>query len=105
MSDPRKRLAAQQQQLLGALLGQAEDPPGFDQEQLRVQQRALLNKRRRVVAKLRPELAEELGERFQPLFDSYAADHPRRPGQRARADAARFARWLARRNRPWKRRS
>ncbi|TWF93854.1 hypothetical protein [Saccharopolyspora dendranthemae] len=104
MSDPRERLAAQQQQLLAALLGHAEAPPGFDQDQLRVQQRALLNKRRRVVAKLRPELAEELGERFQPLFDSYAVEHPRRPGQRARADATRFARWITRRNRPWKRR-
>lgn len=104
MSDARKRLAAQQQQLLAALLGQAEDPPGFDQDQLRVQQRALLNKRRRVVAKLRPGLARKLGERFQPLCDSYAAEHPRRAGQRARADAARFARWITRRNRPWKRR-
>ncbi|GAB3679010.1 hypothetical protein [Saccharopolyspora tripterygii] len=104
MSDARKRLAAQQQQLLAALLGRAEEPPGFDRDQLRVQQRALLNKRRRVVAKLRPDLVEKLGERFPPLFDSYAAEHPRHPGQRARTDAAGFARWITRRNRPWNRR-
>ncbi len=104
MTDARERLTAQQEQLLAALLGQGQDPPGFDHDQLRVQQRALLNKRRRVVAKLRPDLVDRLGEDFPPLFDSYAADHPRRPGQRARADAADFARWLKFRHRPrWRR--
>jgi hypothetical protein len=100
MSEARKHLAAQQEQLLAALLGDAQGPPGFDQEQLRVQRRALLNKRRRVVEKLRPDLADQLGDEFRPLFDSYATEHPRRPGRRARADAAEFARWLKRRHRP-----
>lgn len=99
MTDPREHLAAQQEQLLAALLGQAQDPPGFDHDQLRVQQRALLNKRRRVVEKLRPDLADDLGDDFRRLFDTYATDHPRHPDQRARADAAAFACWLKRHHR------
>lgn len=93
----RERLAAQQAELLGALLGQRQDPPGFDRAQLRVQQQALLHKRRRVVARLRPDLPELLGDRFRSLFERYAAEQPRAAGSKARADAAEFAGWLSRR--------
>lgn len=93
----RERLAAQQAELLGALLGQGHDPPGFDRSQLRVQQQALLDKRRRVVTRLRPDLPERLGDQFRSLFEHYAAEHPRAAGAKARADAARFVSWLSRR--------
>ncbi|MEJ2853034.1 MULTISPECIES: hypothetical protein [unclassified Saccharothrix] len=94
MTQPqRERLAAQQGELLRALLGDGEPPSGFDQERLRVEARALLNKRRGIVAALRPDLADVLGDRFRPLFDSYARAHPRQAGTRFREDAAAFADW------------
>jgi hypothetical protein len=96
MTGGRDRLAAQQSELLSALLGQSADPPGFEPEQLRVQRWSLLAKRRRVVARLRPDLPEQLGDRFSSLFDAYAAERPRRTGGSARDDAAEFARWLSR---------
>ncbi|GAA1342894.1 hypothetical protein GCM10009660_30800 [Catellatospora bangladeshensis] len=89
----RDRLAAAQAELLRALLGDGEPPAGFDPDRLRVEARALLNKRRGIVAALRPEVADALGERLRPLFDGYARAHPRRAGSRAREDAAAFAEW------------
>ncbi|GGM55242.1 hypothetical protein GCM10012275_27980 [Longimycelium tulufanense] len=94
----RERLAAAQVALLRALLENAEAPPGFAPERLRAQAEALRRKRRRVVANLRPELLDQLGDRFATLFDSYARQHPRRTGTTARDDADAFARWLAHRD-------
>ncbi|WP_367130546.1 hypothetical protein [Saccharothrix sp. HUAS TT1] len=89
----RERLAAAQAELLRALLAGGEAPAGFDPDRFRVEKRALLNKRRGIVEALRPDVAAELGERFRPLFDAYAADHPKEVGTRFREDAARFAEW------------
>ncbi|MFE2751894.1 hypothetical protein ACFXGA_07800 [Actinosynnema sp. NPDC059335] len=107
MTQPqRDRLAAAQAELLRALLADGDAPAGFDEERLRVERRALLNKRRGIVEMLRPDVAAELGERFRPLFDAYARAHPKEVGTRFREDAARFAEWAVRRGelKPRKRR-
>jgi hypothetical protein len=90
----RERLAAQQAQLLNALLAGGEAPAGFDEQRVEVERRALLAKRRGIVRMLGPEVANELGDRFRPLFDAYALANPRRAGSRAREDTAAFAEWL-----------
>lgn len=90
----RDRLAAQQASLLRALLAGAPTPAGFDDDRLRAQADALLSKRRRVSWHLRPDLADELGDRFGPLFAEYALGHPKTVDVRARQDAERFALWL-----------
>ncbi|CCH29188.1 hypothetical protein ABZ816_38555 [Actinosynnema sp. NPDC047251] len=98
MTQPqRDRLAAAQAELLHSLMADGPPPAGFDPERLRVEARSLLNKRRGIVAMLRPEVAAELGERFRPLFDEYARAHPRRTGSRFREDAAAFAAWATER--------
>ncbi|UJW31356.1 hypothetical protein L3Q67_40250 [Saccharothrix sp. AJ9571] len=90
----RKDLAARQAELMRALLAGGTPPAGFDPGRIGVEVRALRSKRRRVVAYLRPELPQELGDRFVPLFDEYAAGHPRAEGVRMRQDAEDFAAWL-----------
>ncbi|MEU4668507.1 hypothetical protein AB0F91_11135 [Amycolatopsis sp. NPDC023774] len=99
----REELAARQAALLDALLTGAPPPPGFAPERLRVEADVLLAKRRRLMAYLRPNLAESLGERFAPLFDAYAATHPKTDTIRAREYADAFATWVADRE-PAKRR-
>lgn len=86
----RRRLAAAQTRLLAALLMGEPAPQGFDPARLRAQADALLAKRREVVARLRPDLAEAAGGQFQARFDSYARIHPR-PAGGARADAEAYA--------------
>lgn len=93
MTDARERLAAAQAELLRALLADGPVPQGFDEKRISVERRSLLAKRRSVAAMLGPDVANELGERFRPLFDSYAVLHPRLAGSRAREDAANFAQW------------
>jgi hypothetical protein len=96
--DPRERLAQQQADLLGSLVRvDRADPPGFDAEQLRVQRRSLLAKRRRLVERFHPELAGQLGEDFRELFDEYASEHPHLNGRGPAVDAEHFTHWLARR--------
>ncbi|MFI9388865.1 hypothetical protein [Kutzneria sp. NPDC052558] len=90
----RELLAAQQAELLRALLAGAPTPAGFDDARIRAQARALLSKRGRVTWRLRPDLADSLGDRFGPLFAEYAAGHPKAVGVRARQDAEQFALWL-----------
>lgn len=92
-SAARERLAARQAELLNALLANGPVPPGFDEQRVAVERRALLSKRRGIVRMLGPEVANELGDRFRPLFDAYAVEHPRQTGSRAREDAAAFAEW------------
>ena len=107
----RDRLAAAQTELLRALLAGGDVPEGFDAERVRIEKRALLNKRRGIVQVLRPEVAAELDERFRPLFEAYAQEHPKEVGTRFREDAARFAEWATargelqppRRKRWWRR--
>ncbi|AHI00158.1 hypothetical protein GCM10010174_82660 [Kutzneria viridogrisea] len=90
----RESLALQQGELLRALLAGGQPPAGFDPERIAAQTRALLAKRRRVVAMIRPDLAEALGDRFALTFTAYAVDHPRLAGSRAREDAEAFGTWL-----------
>lgn len=90
----RERLAARQAGLVRALLAGAEPPPGFDPRRVRIEAAALRAKRRRVTERLRPDLADALGERFAPLFDAWAAANLRADGTTARADAAAFHGWL-----------
>ncbi|MEU4743979.1 hypothetical protein AB0G02_26420 [Actinosynnema sp. NPDC023658] len=98
MTQPqRDRVGAAQAELLRALLAGGSPPAGFDEQRLRVERRALLNKRRGIVEMLRPEVAVELGERFRPLFDAYASAHPKEVGTRFREDAARFVEWAVER--------
>ena len=103
----RDRLAAQQAELLRALLAGAPTPAGFDDSRIRAQAHALLSKRSRITWHLRPDLADELGERFGPLFAEYAAGHPKTVGVRARQDAEQFGLWLVAQghltppHRPW----
>jgi hypothetical protein len=92
-SSARERLATRQTELLNALLGNGPAPAGFDEQRLAVERHALLSKRRGIVRMLGPAVADELGDRFRPLFDAYAVEHPRRAGSRAREDAAAFAEW------------
>lgn len=91
----RDRLASRQAELARALLADGPVPAGFDPARVRVEARALHAKRRKVAARLRPDLAEALGERFAPLFDEWATGRPRRAGVSFRADLEQFARWLA----------
>ncbi|MEO6085023.1 MAG: hypothetical protein ABIQ18_18115 [Umezawaea sp.] len=89
----RERLAEVQSELLAALLAGGPSPAGFDERLLRVEARSLLAKRRGIVAMLTPEVVDELGDRFRPLFDEYAIANPRTSGSRAREDATCFAAW------------
>jgi hypothetical protein len=89
----RERLAEAQSELLAALLAGGPSPAGFDERLLRVETKSLLAKRRGIVAMLNPEVVDELGDRFRPLFDEYAIANPRTSGSRAREDAAGFAAW------------
>jgi hypothetical protein len=99
MTQPqRERLGAAQAELLRALLADGKTPDGFDEDRVRIEKRALLNKRRGIVEMLRPDVAAELGERFRPLFDAYAQAHPKEAGTRFREDAARFAEWAVANN-------
>lgn len=90
----REELAARQAELLEALLSDGAAPSGFDAERLRVEAGVLRDKRRRLVAYLRPDLPEALGERFGPLFDAYAAKHPKTTEVRTGQYADTFAAWL-----------
>ncbi|GAA3848500.1 hypothetical protein GCM10022243_13200 [Saccharothrix violaceirubra] len=91
----RAELARRQAELLRALLADGDVPAGFDPDRVAVEARALLSKRRGIVAMLRPDLVDSLGERFRPLFDTYGRGRPRTDGSRMREDAAAFAEWLA----------
>jgi hypothetical protein len=90
----RKRLAEQQTELLDALLAGGEPPPGFDVDRVHIEAHLLRAKRRRVVAGIRPDLPEALGDRFQELFDAYAEGRPKSVDTRAREDADAFGAWL-----------
>ncbi|GAB3478750.1 hypothetical protein GCM10027521_13040 [Amycolatopsis cihanbeyliensis] len=96
----RDHLARQQAELLRALLAGERPPAGFPPDRVRAEAAALLGQRRRITEALRPDLAERLGDRYRPLFDAYAAAHPRAQGTGARQDADNFAAWLAARGEP-----
>lgn len=97
MNTPRERLAGRQAELLKALLAGGDAPAGFDADRLRVEADVLRTKHGKLVAYLRPDLAEALGDRFPVLFREYAVRHPKTDTIRARAYADAFAGWLAER--------
>ncbi|WP_030910899.1 hypothetical protein [Streptosporangium amethystogenes] len=86
----REALAGAQAALLAALVAGEEAPPGFDRERLLIQESSLISKRRRTVARLRPDLAALLGDDFAAEFDAYARGRPKPPGG-SHADARDFA--------------
>ena len=85
----RATLARAQDGLVAALVAGTAHPRGFDAERVRVQADALLAKRRGLVARLLPDLAEAAD--FPARFAAYARTSPRPPGGSA-ADAETFAR-------------
>jgi hypothetical protein len=90
----REELAAQQAELLHALLADGPAPSGFDASRLRVEANVLRRKHGRVLAYQRPELAEELGDRFGPLFAEFNAARPKRDNERSGSYADAFVTWL-----------
>lgn len=82
--------------LVHALLAGGEPPAGFDPERVARQAAALRAKRRRVIARLRPDLETSLGGEFAAHFDTWARAHPPLVGSCAAADADAFAAWLVR---------
>ncbi|WP_436761674.1 hypothetical protein [Streptosporangium sp. V21-05] len=86
----REALARAQEALVAALVAGEEAPRGFDRERLRIQESSLISKRRRTVARLRPDLAALLGDGFAGEFDAYARGRPKPPGG-SHADARDFA--------------
>jgi hypothetical protein len=87
---PRAVLAARQRELVRALLAGGPVPDGFDAHRVDVEARSLRSTRRSVAARLRPDLAEVLGNRFRSLFDAWAIDHPKPAGSSFRTDLGRF---------------
>jgi hypothetical protein len=94
IADARAALARAETELLTALVAAAPPPAGFDANRLRIQAEALIAKRAAVVARLRPDLTEDLGDQFATLFYRYARNHSR-PAAGARADAAEFVHSLS----------
>ncbi|MEU8383776.1 hypothetical protein [Streptosporangium sp. NPDC048865] len=86
----REALARTQEALVAALVAGGEAPRGFDRERLRIQEAGLIAKRRRTVARLRPDLVALLGDGFAGEFDAYARGRPKPPGG-SHADARDFA--------------
>jgi hypothetical protein len=90
----RDDLAARQRALVRALLADGPVPAGFDPHRIGVEAAALRSKRRGIAARLRPDLADRLDERFRPLFDAWAAAHPKPVDVSFHADLDRFESWL-----------
>ncbi|GAA3028927.1 hypothetical protein [Streptosporangium longisporum] len=86
----RQALAGAQAALVAALVAGREAPAGFDRDRLRVQETSLISKRRRTVARLRPDLVASLGDDFAAEFRAYARGRPKPPGG-SHADAHDFA--------------
>lgn len=89
-ADPRTALAAAQQALVAALVADAAAPPGFDDDRIRIQARALLMKRARTAAAHHPWLAAALGPDYLPAFTAYARTRPPPASSGNHADAAAF---------------
>lgn len=87
----RERLARAQAELAGALSAGAPVPAGFDAGRVRAAARALLDKRRRLVAQRWPTLMLALGADFASRFEAWAREHPMTVEPNALADGRRFA--------------
>lgn len=93
-AEARARLAARQAEVVAALAGGGAPPAGFDRTALDLAANSLAAKRRRVVERSWPGIAELLGGRFGELFARYA-EAPCRGGPLD--DARAFVRWLGER--------
>ncbi|MDP9848970.1 hypothetical protein [Streptosporangium lutulentum] len=89
-AEARAALARAQTGLLAALVAGGRPPSGFDEERLRIQEFSLIAKRRRTVARLRPDLVALLGDGFAGEFETYARGRPKLSGG-SHADARDFA--------------
>ena len=96
LPEARARLAAQQAELLRALVERAPSPADFDEARLRAAAHALVLKRAQAVARAWPGLAAGLGERFQERFEFFAKHWPLPHEGGPVADGHTFARMLAR---------
>ncbi|GII93183.1 hypothetical protein [Sinosporangium siamense] len=92
LKEARAALAAAQAELLAALVAGGAVPEGFDRTRIEAQTQSLAAKRRRLVARVMPELGTALGAEFPRLFAAYAEGRP--PPGRVRTDAEHFAAWL-----------
>jgi hypothetical protein len=92
----REAYAAQQAQLLDALLRGGDPPPGFVAAQADAAGRSLRRKRGRAIAKAWPALALDLGATFDARFDAFARAVDAPPSGHPLEDGLSFARSLAR---------
>jgi hypothetical protein len=92
-SDARTRLAAEQLELVRALVGHDAMPAEFDSSRIQATTEALLHKRSHSVARVWPALSRSLGETFEDRFARYARSRPLPEGG-ALADGRVFARTL-----------
>lgn len=95
LDEARARLAARQAELVRALAGRGDAPPGFAPERLRAAAVSLEKKRLREVALAWPALVQALGEDFTPRFRGFAARTPVPPAGGPLADGRAFVRTLA----------
>ena len=94
-NDERARMARRQAELLHALLANGPTPAGFDPVRLKAQSRMLTAKRRAVIRRNSPDLADQLGDRFAALCEQYCGECPLISGEEPSSDVAQFRHWLA----------
>jgi hypothetical protein len=94
VADARARIAAEQTELVRALIGVAPCPQKFDAERVRVSVIQLHEKRKMALKKVWPGLGQGLGDRFGSLFDAYAREHTHPEWGHGLADGLAFAKWL-----------
>ena len=95
-ADARTRIAADQLEVVRALVGNEIAPDGFDRARIQAAADALLLKRAHSVARAWPELARSLGPTFDERFARYARSQPMLQGVGPMLDGRRFAHLLAR---------
>jgi hypothetical protein len=91
----RERLAAQQAELVRALVARGPIPAGFHEARFRAFVRSLVNKRRQALTRAWPSLIRVVGKAYPEKFTSYADAHPLPEGASTLADGREFLRWLA----------
>lgn len=94
LDGPRAEYGARQAALLGALVANADLPPGFDVERAHLARHALVRKRARAVARAWPALVASLGRSFGQSFAVYAQQNPATRDPDAVADGLGFHRSL-----------
>jgi hypothetical protein len=95
MTDYRKELAVQQQQLIDALLCKSEAPSEVDEEQVRVCAVSLKSKRARVLNKLAGAPGTECGAALPGDMEAYFQKYPGVHPDGGFADLKRYNRFIA----------